>query len=85
LTPTEYALFWAVLADNVGSVVPHDTLLDGQCGVKTRNTIKYYLKVYMSAFTGAKSNPKSWWVTTLVVDRMGRWLSISAVIHDFEA
>ena len=45
LTPTEYALL-SVLADNVGSVVPHDTLLRAVWGEDSQHD-QDYLKVYM--------------------------------------
>jgi two-component system KDP operon response regulator KdpE len=45
LTPTEYALL-SVLADNAGSVVPHDTLLRAVWGEDSQHD-QDYLKVYM--------------------------------------
>ncbi|NBU65029.1 MAG: DNA-binding response regulator [Chloroflexia bacterium] len=45
LTPTEYALL-SVLADNVGNVVPHDTLLRAVWGEDSQHD-QDYLKVYM--------------------------------------
>ena len=45
LTPTEYALL-SVLADNVGSVVPHDSLLRAVWGEDSQHD-QDYLKVYM--------------------------------------